>query len=181
MRSWTIAVLAGLLTLPACQQQGSAQNSASPAGKTASLDKAIASVGDLSIVSAGLRRTGLSTVFDGNASYTVLAPTDDAFKALGDKAAPLTAEGNGAALAAVLRDHIVPGTLTPTDIDRAIGAAKGDPVKMRTVGNAQVTFTKTGGTITVTGSDGSSARFAGAPVTAKNGVAIPIDAVLKKL
>ncbi len=180
MRSLTLAALAGLMVLSGCKASAPAGKDAAAAG-TSSLAAAITTAGDLSTVSAGLKSTGLASVFDGNASYTVLAPTDAAFKALGDKAGMLTADGNRAALAAVLRDHIVPGTLTPADIKKALEVSKGDPVKMRTVGNGEVTFTKAGNAITVSGPDGTSAKFAGDAVTARNGVAIPIDAVLKKL
>jgi uncharacterized surface protein with fasciclin (FAS1) repeats len=176
---------AGLLLLPACKQDNApgssaATTDASKPGDT-TLAKAIGSASNLSTVAAALKATGLDAVFDGNASYTVLAPTDEAFGALGDKKAMLTAPENGAAMAAALRDHIVPGTLTPADIGKAIDAAKGEAVKMRTVGNGELAFTKSGSTITVTAPDGSSAKFAGDAVPAKNGVAIPIDALLKKI
>ena len=175
---------AGLMLLPACKKDAAADGSAgAEAAKPGSdtLAKAIGSASNLSTVAAALKSTGLDAVFDGKASYTVLAPTDQAFAALGDKKASLTAPENGAALATALRDHIVPGTLTPADIAKAIDAAKGEPVKMRTVGNGELSFAKSGSTITVTAPDGSTAKFAGDAVAAKNGVAIPIDGLLKKI
>jgi uncharacterized surface protein with fasciclin (FAS1) repeats len=174
---------AGLVLLPACKKTegdaGTGTEASKPADTT--LAKAIGSAKDLSTVAAALKATGLDAVFDGNASYTVLAPTNAAFDALGDKKSALTAPENGAAMAAALRDHIVPGTLTPDDIGKAIDAAKGEPVKMRTVGNGELTFAKSGSAITVTAPDGSKANFTGDVVAAKNGVAIPIDGLLKKV
>ncbi len=180
IRSLALAALAGLMVLSGCKADAPAAKDGGAPG-TSSLAAAIATAGDLSTVAAGLKSTGLASVFDGNASYTVLAPTDAAFKALGEKAGTLTADDNRAALAAVLRDHIVPGTLTPADIKKALEVSKGDPVKMRTVGNGELSFARAGDAITVTGPDGAAAKFAGDAVTARNGVAIPIDAVLKKL
>ena len=111
----------------------------------------------------------------------MLAPTDGAFAALGDKGKALSEPEQKPALAAVLRDHIVPGTLTPEDISKAIDAAGGKPVKMRTVGEGTLSFAKDGEAITVTAADGSTARIEGKAIAANNGVALPISGVLKKV
>jgi len=86
-----------------------------------------------------------------------------------------------AALAALLRDHILPGYVTRDDINDALRRAAGNGVKMKTMGGHVVTFAGTGKAVTVTQEDGSSAKLAGDPLLAGNGVAIPIDGVLKKL
>ncbi|MGH6787231.1 MAG: fasciclin domain-containing protein [Novosphingobium sp.] len=177
-----IPALSLLLALPACGQDAAAPDQAAaakPGGKA--LAAAIADNSELKTLSDALASTGLSAVFDGKASYTVLAPTDGAFAALGDKGKALSDPEQKPALAAVLRDHIVPGTLTPEDIAKAIKASGGKPVKMRTVGEGTVSFAKDGEAITVTASDGSTAKLEGAAIAASNGVALPIDAVLKKV
>jgi uncharacterized surface protein with fasciclin (FAS1) repeats len=81
---------------------------------------------------------------------------------------------------AVLRDHIVPGYLTPDDIGTAIDA-QGGRVKVQTMGDHKLTFTREGKGYRVAAEDGSSAMIAGNATTASNGVAIPVDGVLKKL
>lgn len=83
-------------------------------------------------------------------------------------------------LTAVLRDHIVPGYLTPDDIGAAIDAQDGQ-VKVQTMGDHKLAFTRDGQGYRVTAEDGSSATIAGDTTTASNGVAIPVDGVLKKL
>jgi hypothetical protein len=52
---------------------------------------------------------------------------------------------------------------------------------MKTMGGHLVTFSHASKVLTVTQEDGSRADIAGDAVLAGNGVALPVDAVLKKL
>lgn len=122
---------------------------------------------------------GISTMLDGPASYTVLAPDNAAFEALGTDAADLDNEDDRAILAAVLREHVIPGALTPDSIRQAI-SDNGGPVEMRTFGEDVVSFAMEGNTVMVEGADGSKAAFAGPAMIASNGVVIPIDHLLQK-
>ena len=181
-RSLAIAA-AALLPLTACSKDSSKSetdktSTSTPAGDT--LAAALSKQDDLSTLSAALRDTGLSQVFDNSGSYTIFAPNDAAFDKLGNAGKALNQPDQRAVLAAVLRDHIVPGYLTPNDIGTAIDA-QGGRVKVETMGDHMLTFTRDGNGYRVTNEDGSSAMIAGDAVTADNGVAIPIDGVLKKL
>jgi uncharacterized surface protein with fasciclin (FAS1) repeats len=174
---------ASLLALAACSQSSDTADkqgspAAAPSGKT--LADAISDTDDLSTVSGALRETGLAQVFDGAGSYTMLAPTDAAFAKLGDAAKSLGQADNKAEMAAILRDHIVPGYLTPDDIKAAIDAQHGS-AKVATMGDHKLTFTRSGDGLVVTGDDGSRGTIAGEAIKAGNGVAIPVDGVLKKL
>ena len=84
-------------------------------------------------------------------------------------------------MVAILRDHIVPGYLTPEDIANAIEQDDDGSVEMKTMGDHTLTFTQEGETITVASEDGSTALFAGEALRASNGVAIPLDGVLKQV
>ena len=84
-------------------------------------------------------------------------------------------------MVAVLRDHIVPGYLTPQDIAKAIEADDDGSIQMRTMGDHVLTFTGEGDAVTVTAEDGATARFAGEALLGSNGVAIPLDGVLRKV
>jgi uncharacterized surface protein with fasciclin (FAS1) repeats len=169
------------LALSACGD--GATDPAEQASTEPSSETLAAVVGDddgLSVVSGALSDAGLAQVFDSAAAYTILAPQDAAFDALGDAGTQLRDEAQRAALVAIIRDHIVPGYLTPEDIGNAIEAADSDKVMMRTMGGHTLTFTQDGDTIVVTNEDGSTARFAGDALRASNGVAIPVDGVLNK-
>lgn len=149
-------------------------------GETISNDTLAAELGDadsLSMVGTAMKDTGLAQVFDGSASYTLLAPTDDAFNAV--SAAGLDKPENRALLAEVLRDHVLPGAMSEEDIAKAI-EAKGGPVEMKTMGDATVTFSKEGDALTVKTGDGTTAKVTGKEVLATNGTALPIDTVLRK-
>lgn len=141
----------------------------------------VANAPGMSTVAGALKGTGLAGVFDGSAPYTLLAPDDDAFGKLGDTGKTLKAPENGAAMAEVLKAHILPGYVTVADLDAALKNAKGKPVKMTTMAGGEVSFARTGADLTVTAADGSVAKVDGKEVAASNGVAIPIDGVLKKV
>ena len=177
----TFAAMA-LVQLSGCDKPAdkAAATAASEPG-AATLTAAIGGAAGMSTVAAALKSTGLSTVFDGTASYTVLVPQDDAFGALGDAAARLKAPENGAAMAAVIKAHVLPGYMTVADIGTALTKAQGKPVRITTMAGNEVTFTRSGETLNVTAADGSTAKVSGQELTAGNGVAIPVDAVLKKI
>jgi uncharacterized surface protein with fasciclin (FAS1) repeats len=181
--SLTIAAAAALLPLAACSNSSDKADSektasAAPSGDT--LAEAMSKQNTLSTVTGALRDTGLSQTFDSAGSYTIFAPTNDAFAKLGEAGKALQQPDERAKLTAVLRDHIVPGYLTPDDIGTAIDT-EGGQVKVRTMGDHKLTFTRDGDSYHVAAEDGSSATIAGDATTASNGVAIPLDGVLKKL
>ena len=172
-----------LLPLAACNKaaDSTAPVAGAAQGSAATLTSAIGRAPGLTTVAAALKGTGLATVFDGTAPYTLLAPDDDAFGKLGASAAMLKAPENGAAMAAVIKAHVLPGYVTVADIDAALKAAQGKPVRMKSMAGDEVTFTRTGEVLTATAADGSTAKVSGSELTAGNGVAIPIDTVLKKV
>jgi uncharacterized surface protein with fasciclin (FAS1) repeats len=181
--SLAIAAAVALLPLGACSKgsdDAANERAASPRPSGDTLAEAMAKQDDLSTLTHALRDTGLSQVFDNAGSYTIFAPTNGAFDRLGESGKGLRQADQRAVLTAVLRDHIVPGYLTPDDIGTAIDA-QGGRVKVQTMGNHKLTFTRDGKAYRVAAEDGSSATIHGDPVTASNGVAIPLDGVLKKL
>jgi uncharacterized surface protein with fasciclin (FAS1) repeats len=173
MTSRIASALAGALLLAACSGTDDDQVAAEPSIET--LAAMVAQSDDLSTVSATLKDAGLAQVFDGTAAYTLLAPRDAAFTSLGAVGATLRTPEQRPAMVAVLRDHIVPGYLTPADIKKAIALDKDGKVAMRTMAGHTLTFTEAGDAITATSEDGKTVRFAGDALLASNGVAIPVD------
>lgn len=170
-----------LLAVPACSADETADQAAAESEPTDdTLAAAISDADGLTVVASALGNSGLAQVFDGAGSYTIFAPNDAAFEALGETGAALREPGQSAAMAAVLRDHIVPGYLTPADIESAI-EAQGGAVKVETMGDHALTFTRADDGIRVTSEDGSAAMLTGNALKARNGVAIALDGVLKKV
>ena len=124
------------------------------------------------------RNAGLDDVLGGVGPYTLFAPTDAAFAALGDERVnALKSAAMRPQAMALLRAHIVPGLVTNRDLDAALANAGGRPVRMRTMGAGTLTFAREGGAIVVT-ADGARARLAGTETIATNGAIHPIDALL---
>jgi uncharacterized surface protein with fasciclin (FAS1) repeats len=175
------ALLAAALLLQGCSNEAGGDKAPSSQTGEKDLAKALADKSDLSKVAGALKSTGLAGIFANAGSYTLLAPTDAAFAGLGDKGKALESDQDRAVLTAVVRDHLVPGYLTRDDIAKAIEANSGKPVKMGTLGSGELSFAKSGDAITVTAKDGISGKLSGDPVAAGPSIALPIDAVLKKL
>jgi len=176
-----MAAAAALAVLAGCSNTDTASEAG---GKSAgvsdeTLAQLVADDDDLSIVSGALNEAGLGQVFEGAAAYTLLAPEDAAFDKLGEASADLRTPEQRPAMVAILRDHIVPGYLTPEDIENAIKLSDDKSVEMKTMGDHTLTFTGGGDAITVTSEDGAVAHIAGDALRGSNGVAIPLDGLLK--
>jgi uncharacterized surface protein with fasciclin (FAS1) repeats len=180
--AWAFAgALAAAMLVTACNSDSDDAGEPTAQVSRETLATVVADADGLSVAANAMSDAGLAQVFDGAAAYTMLVPQDSAFEALGEPGQALRSPEQRAAMVAVLRDHIVPGYLTPEDIANAIDQADNGSVKMRTMGDHAVTFTQEGETITATSEDGSTAKFAGDALRASNGVAIPVDGVLKKV
>lgn len=175
------AALALAVSLSGCapaESEGASEEQAGQAtGRT--LAAAIAGAPELSTIARALTEAGLADVFDGPGSYTVLAPNDQAFAALGAGDEAITEPARRAELVAILRGHILPGHLTPDAIRQAIEAKKG-PVTMRTLDDRMVTFATDGQKITVSDGAGARATVSADTIVATNGVVLPVDAMVKR-
>ena len=142
--------------------------------------EALAANDDLSGFAEAFEATGLDGIFDGPAAYTVLAPDNAAFGALEQSEEGMNEEERAPVTASVLRDHILPGALTPDDIKAALEA--GNSSAMATMGNGSVTFSLNNeDRIVATGADGRKAILSDAAVRTDNGVVIPVDAMLRSV
>lgn len=174
------AALALALTLAACNDETEgAPGGSAPSNQT--LAAVIAGSPATDLAASALSATGLADVFDGPGSYTLLVPEDEAFERAGLDLAALKSEANRPLLVAVMRDHILPGYLLPDDIGRALDAEEDGTVEMATMGDRKLAFSRKGNAIVVAGEDGSTATLEAPAIQASNGVAIPLDGLLRKL
>lgn len=171
----TALAAATLVLVPACSDEGSGDDTAVEETRTATLATLVGDASDLSTLSDLLSDAGLQDLFDGSVPYTLFAPTDEAFSAFD---LPLEGEDLRAARVAVIREHIVPGALTLSDIAAAAESAGGS-VEMRTMGSGTLTFTEGDDGLVITSADGAEARVAGTVISGENGSLFPVDAVLK--
>ncbi len=176
-----LGAMAAAALLAACSEETGDDGDATADVSSDTLASMVADADGMSVAANAMSDAGLAPVFDGAAAYTVLVPQDSAFEALGEAGEDLRTAEQRPAMVAILRDHIVPGYLTPEDIANAIEQDDDGSVEMKTMGDHTLTFTQEGETITVSSEDGSTAQFAGEPLRASNGVAIPLDGVLKQV
>lgn len=174
-----VTLAAMVLTLAACGSD--VETDVAKGVEDRSGDTLAQAAGDddsISMFAGLLETTGISGALGGEANYTLLAPTDSAIELLGeDTVKAINDKSEGAIAAAIIRDHMVPGALTPDAIRSAI-KANGGEITMRTFGTGNLTFAQDGEMITVTNGNGASANLTGASTIASNGTVLAIDAVL---
>jgi len=187
MRGWCAALLA-CGALAACgddtaRKNSTAANSAATASASAPAEAQLAAVvaGDreLERLNRIIASAGLADLLNGVGPYTLFAPTNAALEALGtERADGLASEELRPQAAALLRAHIVPGTLTRRDLEAAINGAGNRPVRMRTMANTMLTFTREEGGIVVSADQGRRARITAEEGLASNGAVQPVDGLL---
>lgn len=111
------------------------------------------------------KAAGLADVLANDGPFTVFAPTDEAFAALGDTVGELLQPENKQKLADILKYHVVSGRVYSTD---AVAAGKAKTLE----GNAIKIKAKEGHVLI------NSAKVVSADLDASNGVIHVIDAVL---
>jgi len=129
-----------------------------------------AATDSLSTLVAALTAANLTETFAGDTVYTVFAPTDDAFKALGDTVNCLLEPENIDALTQVLTYHVVAGYDLAADIT--------DGLKVKTLEKEDLTFKIADNNVTIDTTSGGSATVTIPDVYATNGVVHVIDQVL---
>ena len=172
--------LLGLALLPACSTENDTsddQPGVTQDATTRTLVAALGDASDLGTLRTAIDMAELGSIFDGRSTYTLLAPNDAAFEALGETGETLMSEDQRPLLVGLVRNHILPGQVTLEDITAAI-EANGGEVTMTTLGDGTVTFSKTGDTITVSNGQGASATNVSSATATSNGVIIPLDGVL---
>jgi uncharacterized surface protein with fasciclin (FAS1) repeats len=120
---------------------------------------------DLSTLVEAVSAAGLVGTLEEPGPYTVFAPTNDAFEALGGTLDTLLEPKNKAELTDVLNYHVVPGELTSSELS--------DGQRLKTVQGGSLRVEVADGEVTVNG-----AKVTTPDVTASNGVVHVIDGVL---
>lgn len=132
----------------------------------------------LSIAAQQLDAAGLMGALDGEASYTIFVPTNAAFQALGEQGSTLLEDPQYSGIvAAVLRNHMVPGVLDTAAIDRAIADAGGEAA-VANFGGGVLTLAREEGVVVVREATGRKAILDGKVTLAGKGAVIAIDTVL---
>lgn len=140
---------------------------AAPNDSTTVVDVAVAA-DDFNILVEALQATGLDAALQGEGPFTVLAPTDEAFEALGDELDRLLQEENLEELANILSYHVITAEALAEDVAGMTEAP--------TVLGQPISISVENGSVTVSGSN--SAQVVQTDIDASNGVIHVIDTVL---
>lgn len=166
------SMLALALGVAACGGGGSDTTDSAATGQgdaTATTNENIVAVAqetpDLSILVEAVSAAGLVETLEDPGPYTVFAPTNAAFEALGSTLDTLLEPANKAELAEILTYHVVPGELTSSELS--------DGQMLETVQGGSLEVKIANGNVTVNG-----AKVANPDVEASNGVVHVIDEVL---
>lgn len=185
MRRRLLAAASLTILLAACGQDGSenqtvntdSENNVAMAPGAPSQDLA-ALVGATPRLAELVKAAGMERVLAGKEPYTVLAPNEAALA----KLPPATFQGldqpqRKAELTALLRGHILPGTILAADLARAVESGDGKAT-VATMTGEPLTVTRDGNSFRITAADGAAARITGTEQPARNGVVHEIDTVL---
>ena len=167
------------LIVSGCQDKGD-DGATTTEASSANADTVTAALGnnaDLSTSAKMIKAAQLNTALDGAGSYTLFLPVDSAWSSLGaaERAALESAESKPQ-LVAVLRQHIAPGYVLATDLDKGL-AAKDGTVKLTTMGTAPISLRREGDAIML-GASGDAPRIVGKPIIAGDNVIYRIDKLI---
>jgi len=147
---------------------------------SAETDKSLSAVekaDGLSTAGRLLKEAGLEKVLTGPGSYTVFAPSDDAFAALPDDQRKLLESKQGRPqLLALLRQHITPGYMTPGDFTTAV-TRSGPRVEISSLGAGPIIVRQQDEQVLL-GDGVNPARIVGGSVPVGNSIVYRIDKVL---
>jgi uncharacterized surface protein with fasciclin (FAS1) repeats len=169
-------VIALAAMLGACQDNDKQPADVEAAGSTM-VTTAIGDAPDLSISAKLIGTAQLGPALDGDGSYTMFLPVDDAWKSL-EKAELQAIENteNRPQLISVLRQHIAPGYVLEPDLEKGLADKEGS-VTLTTMGAAPITLHRDDEAITL-GQGKEAPRIVGAPIVAGNDVVYRIDRLI---
>ena len=173
-------VIALAVTVSGCQKSETddAQNgSVKATASSATFTGALRNNEDLSISAKLIDTAQLGTAVDGEGSYTVFLPVNDAWASLAsaERDAIESAESRPQ-LIAVLRQHIAPGYVLAADLERGLSEKDGS-VTLNTMGAMPVTLRRDGERIML-GEGTAAPRIVGVPIVAGNDVIYRIDRLI---
>ncbi|CAA2138946.1 Immunogenic protein MPT70 (plasmid) [Methylobacterium bullatum] len=127
---------------------------------------------------AAVKAAGLVETLSGKGPFTVFAPTNAAFAKLpAGTVDTLVKPENKATLTKILTYHVVAGTMTAADLQKAIKAGGGKAM-LKTVEGGSLTAEEKGGKIELVDGKGGMSIVTIADVMQSNGVIHVVDTVL---
>lgn len=159
-----------VLLMTSCDKRG--KNDIDPPGIRDNIVKVAEKQEDLSVFVAALKAAGMDTTFDYLGFKTIFAPTNAAFSAIGVNASNVGTALPVATLRAVLRYHMINGSLPASNL------APGPNAFYATLQQGENIFTSTYSTVNAGTWFNGRARVVATDLRANNGLIHKINAVL---
>jgi uncharacterized surface protein with fasciclin (FAS1) repeats len=178
-RLLSACVVLASLGLAGCgsDSQNAQENAATNSAQAGQGVEAIGKAEGLATAARLLKLAGVEKLLGGPGSYTLFAPSDDAFASLPeDQRKLLESEEGRPRLVALLRQHMSPGYVTPGDISTAL-ARTGPRVELASLGTAPISVRKQGEAVLLGEGEGA-ARIIGGSVPVGNSIVYRIDRIL---
>lgn len=174
-------IITSALALAACSGENAQQTGDSvivEATTTATLVDVAQGDGELSQLSQALGIAGLEETLSGEGPLTIFAPTNAAFDAVDAATLEQLKTSDTERLGAILRNHVVEGTLDYATLSAAIEEAGEGGHAITMLGGGTITARLQEGAIVLSDASGGSASVSAVDVEAENGLIHIIDAVL---
>jgi uncharacterized surface protein with fasciclin (FAS1) repeats len=160
-----------------CQDQEEQTTAGGPDVRIESVTAALGQTSDLSTSYRLITSAELGEALDGEGSYTIFVPVNDAWSALeSEELQSLESSEGRPQLVAVLRQHIAPGPVLPVDMDDALVRSDGSLI-LATMGAGPITLRRADQSIHI-GEGIGGPRIIGAPIIAGNDVIYRIDQLI---
>ncbi len=125
-----------------------------------------------------INQAGLQQMLEGEAAYTLFLPNDQAFATLPEGELDWLRSDNGRPdLIALLRQHMVPGTVAQKDLEAALENS-GGTVALASLADSPLALRREGSTILI-GGDAAGPQISLPPHTATNGVVYEISGLIQ--
>lgn len=125
-----------------------------------------------------INQAGLEQMLEGEAAYTMFLPNDQAFAKLPEGELDWLRSDDGRPdLIALLRQHMVPGTVTQQDLETALEDS-GGTVALASLADSPLALRREGSTILI-GNNAGSPAVSMPPHVATNGVVYEISALIQ--
>jgi len=125
-----------------------------------------------------IKQAGLEQMLEGEAAYTLFLPTDQAFATLPDGELDWLRSDEGRSdLIALLRQHMVPGTVAKEDLEAALESS-GGTVSLASLADSPLALRREGNTILI-GGDAAGPQISLPPHIATNGVVYEVSALIQ--
>lgn len=138
----------------------------------------LSGIDGMDTASSLINHAGLEEMLEGDAAYTLFLPTDKAFAALPEGELDwLHSDEGRPALIALLRQHMVPGTVAQEDLEAAL-ASSGGTVSLANLADTPLALRREGETIII-GGDAAGPQVSLPPHIATNGVVYEVSALIQ--